>query len=114
MVEEVVLDLRSSVEKNLHKAITETSRLDTRINDITKMCDELPQKMVECESMCIKASRLSQQVKDASEEVMKSSFSLDAKKLDVAEHARSAASVQEQLQDLERQHDQNANKTQEL
>jgi hypothetical protein len=114
MVEEVVLDLRSAVEKNLHKAITETSRLDTRINDITKMCDELPQKMVECESMCINASRLSQQVKDASEEVMKSSFSLDAKKLDVVEHARAAAQVQQQLQDLESQHDRNANRTQEL
>jgi len=37
MVEEVIVDLRSAVEKNLHKAITETSRLDTRINDITKI-----------------------------------------------------------------------------
>ena len=113
-MEEVVLDLRGSVERNLHKAITETTRLDTRINDITKMCDELPQKMVECESMCIKASRLSQQLKDAAEEVMKSSFSLDAKKLDVAEYSKAAGQVQQQIQDLERQQDHNENRTHEL
>ena len=110
----MVLDLRSSVEQNLQKAIAETARLDTRINDITRMCDELPQKMVECESMCIKASRLSQQLKDAAEEVMKSSYSLDAKKLDVAEYAKAAGQLQQQIQDLEKQQDHNENRTQEL
>lgn len=47
------LAMRKTIEKNFEKQIEEEDRLDKRITDIIKLCEELPAQMKKCENKCV-------------------------------------------------------------
>lgn len=96
------------------KVTTEANRLDARIAGITRMCDDLPLKMTECENLCIGANTQVVQLKKQVSTLTERNYSIDAKKLDIAEQEIYAKRIYKQLQALENQHDVNSNKTKEL
>lgn len=97
LVEDAFRTLRSSIEENAMKVTTEANRLDARIAGITRMCDDLPLKMTECENLCIGANTQVVQLKKQVSTLTERNYSIDAKKLDIAEQEIYAKRIYKQL-----------------